>query len=354
MGAYIAEPGGHRDAVFGLARRAGSILMVRNPRVAKGRHTSLWDLPGGAVDAGESLPEALAREWREETGLDVDVGDLFLVGDGSKQRSGGPVLYTWRAFFFHATSGEEPQAGDGIDEVAWIPEAEVSTRLDAPYHEPLRAWFSGDARHYAPIRWVEAEDNDGRDSGVPRDLLILAAAAAVGDVDLLRAQTARALDGSETVARIEETLLQIVPYAGYPRAITAFGAVRALLGAPQDAGGGTEEDGPTIFERVYGDTTPTVRAGLESLHPQLAAWTLEHAYGGVLARAGVLTLLERELLAVSILTALGGLADPLLGHMRAAKRLGASADDVAAAVQVVPVSVGAGKREAARALLERL
>ena len=92
---------------------------------------------------------------------------------------------------------------------------------------------------------------------------------------------------------------------------------------------------------------------LTGLHPLLPTWTKEFAYGRVLSR-DALDLPTRELLGVAILTALGRCDDALLGHMRAAMRLGASMDAVAGAIAVVPASVGPGKRAAARALLTRL
>ncbi len=57
---------------------------------------------------------------------------------------------------------------------------------------------------------------------------------------------------------------------------------------------------------------------------------------------------------MALLTALGRADDALLGHMRAAVRLGASPHAVAGAIAVVPPSCGPGRRAAARALLARL
>ncbi|HET7221268.1 MAG TPA: NUDIX hydrolase [Vicinamibacterales bacterium] len=61
----------------GHAPELGVILVRRATEPLKGR----WSLPGGAVEAGETLEAAIRREVLEETGLDVRVGSVVDVFD---------------------------------------------------------------------------------------------------------------------------------------------------------------------------------------------------------------------------------------------------------------------------------
>lgn len=60
--------------VAALIFRGDAVLVQRRP--AGKRHALLWEFPGGKVEPGESEPEALARECREELGVDIAVGNL--------------------------------------------------------------------------------------------------------------------------------------------------------------------------------------------------------------------------------------------------------------------------------------
>ena len=68
----------------------GRVLLVQRAHdPLKGQ----WSLPGGAVEVGETLVEAVAREVLEETGLDVRVGPIVGVFDRLHRDGMGRVEY---------------------------------------------------------------------------------------------------------------------------------------------------------------------------------------------------------------------------------------------------------------------
>jgi 8-oxo-dGTP diphosphatase len=73
-----------RIGVFALIFDAGRVLLGHR------RDIDWWNLPGGGMEAGETVDEALCREVREETGLEVEVERL--VGVYSKPQKQEVVL----------------------------------------------------------------------------------------------------------------------------------------------------------------------------------------------------------------------------------------------------------------------
>lgn len=57
------------------------ILLVKNPR--KG-----WEYPGGIVEEGETVPQGLIREIKEESGVDVDIINIVGIYSNTKKKKG--------------------------------------------------------------------------------------------------------------------------------------------------------------------------------------------------------------------------------------------------------------------------
>ncbi len=76
-----------RATAFGLVVMEGKLACVRVTR-----ETPYHDLPGGAVESGETESQALVREFREETGLTVSpVARLAEAGQYFRKSDGSPV-----------------------------------------------------------------------------------------------------------------------------------------------------------------------------------------------------------------------------------------------------------------------
>jgi len=62
------------DVAAGLVFRSGRLLITQRP--PGGHLGGLWEFPGGKREADESFEQCLARELREELGIEVAVGEL--------------------------------------------------------------------------------------------------------------------------------------------------------------------------------------------------------------------------------------------------------------------------------------
>jgi 8-oxo-dGTP diphosphatase len=136
------SPAGDFLGAFAVIRRGERILMVGNERRIGGRAVRTWDLPGGRVEPGELLAEALRRELREETGLRLRGEPRFEFIQEGERIVAGVRQHAWRSFFFAAdVEPGEPQAGNEVLAVRWMDRAELLAELDAPYQDSFLLWL---------------------------------------------------------------------------------------------------------------------------------------------------------------------------------------------------------------------
>jgi ADP-ribose pyrophosphatase YjhB (NUDIX family) len=106
-----------KPSVEGLIVRgegsATEVLLGR--RGDLGGDETLWDIPGGFLNADDHLHDALRRECLREVGVEVEVGDL--LGVFEDVFLGAPIIsivYVCRII------GGEPRAADIVDDVRWF------------------------------------------------------------------------------------------------------------------------------------------------------------------------------------------------------------------------------------------
>lgn len=125
---------GPQVVVGAIVIHDGSLLMIRR---ANDPSKGLWTVPGGRVEPGEYLAQAVRREVLEETGVAVEVGELLgvleVVGEG----------WHYVIHDYLATIDGDPElaAADDALEARWVPLHDVPSLDCTPrFVETLTGW----------------------------------------------------------------------------------------------------------------------------------------------------------------------------------------------------------------------
>lgn len=106
-------------ACHALIQRDNEILLTqRGSEPGRG----LWSIPGGVVELGETLHEALKREVREETNFEIEVGELLGYNDNIIKDVQGRVHFHYVNIFFRAQAKQgEVRAASDVADARWVP-----------------------------------------------------------------------------------------------------------------------------------------------------------------------------------------------------------------------------------------
>jgi 8-oxo-dGTP diphosphatase len=110
--------------VGAIVMRGDSVLLVkRNKEPSKG----MWNIPGGLVEIGETVKDAVKREVMEECGVEIEPRELFEVVDAVNREDRGRVRFHYVIVdFLSEWRGGDLVAGSDVADAKWMPIGELA------------------------------------------------------------------------------------------------------------------------------------------------------------------------------------------------------------------------------------
>jgi ADP-ribose pyrophosphatase YjhB (NUDIX family) len=128
------EPRNPFCTVDAIIEVGSGIVLIRRRNPPLG-----WAIPGGFVDYGESLEDAILREAKEETGLDIELIRQFHTYSAPKR---DPRHHTISTVYVARASGK-PEAGDDAKEVRIFTKDTLPEDIAFDHRQILEDYFSG-------------------------------------------------------------------------------------------------------------------------------------------------------------------------------------------------------------------
>ena len=115
---------------------AGIVLNDNNEILMVKTHNQGWVFPGGQVEVGENIIDAVKREIREETGLDVEVGEVFCIASNTGKYPGyngvKEIPTKLMLDFICKATGGVPRPSEENSESMYVPKDKVLDMVKAP------------------------------------------------------------------------------------------------------------------------------------------------------------------------------------------------------------------------------
>jgi len=187
-------------------------------------------------------------------------------------------------------------------------------------------------------------------------LATIAALEAKGDVKNLVPAINAGLDDGLTVNQIKEALSQLYAYTGFPRSLNALGVLQQVVADREKLGRATEvgpdaaplpDDYDALKQGTEVQTRLTGQPFDYQFAPQTDYYLKAHLFGDIFART-TLTEPEREIVTVSAISSLEGCEPQLIAHVRGARNMGVTDDEIHAIPGVLENTVGATEAWRAR------
>lgn len=201
-----------------------------------------------------------------------------------------------------------------------------------------------------------------------QSLAVIAALTANGDLIHLVPALHNGLDAGLTVNEIKEAIVHLYAYCGFPRSIRGLQTFMEVLDARKAKGIGDvqgKEASPVNShdnkydrgKKVLGELTRMPQdgplTGYAAFAPVIDTFLKEHLFADIFER-DVLSYAQRELVTISVLSAIGGVEPMLRGHFSICLNVGITPQQLEHFIAVMEKAAGTEKANAAKAVLSQV
>lgn len=205
-------------------------------------------------------------------------------------------------------------------------------------------------------------------SNQEKSIIAISALTAQGKITELKTELNSGLDAGLTVNEIKEILIHTYAYCGFPRSIRGLQTFMQVIDDRKSKGivdpAGREaspvagdvnkyDRGKKILGDLSGAPQPSKLSGYSAFAPTIDTFLKEHLFADIFER-DVLTYAQRELVTISVISAIGDAEPMLKSHLNISLHVGWSIAQLKQFVVVVTPLVGKTKAKAARAVLDDL
>lgn len=198
-----------------------------------------------------------------------------------------------------------------------------------------------------------------------QSIISIAAYTAKGDLIKLKPELNSGLDAGLTVNQIKEVLVHLYAYCGFPRSIRGLQTFMEVLNERKAKGINDElgaeaspiQEDKSKYERgkeVLGELTKTPQngalTGYSAFAPVIDTFLKEHLFSDIFER-DVLTYTERELVTISVLSAIGGAEPMLRSHLNICLNVGLTSLQLQQFVSVIKSTIGEKEANDAQTVL---
>lgn len=205
-------------------------------------------------------------------------------------------------------------------------------------------------------------------SAKEKSIITIASLTAKGDLKKLKTELNKGLEAGLTVNEIKEVLVHTYAYCGFPRSIRGLQTFMEVLNERKAKGiidelgkeaslikedGNKYERGKNILEQLTKTPQSNTLTGYSAFAPIIDTFLKEHLFAAIFER-DVLTFTQRELVTISVISAIGEAEPMLKSHLSIAINVGASAEQLKEFITIIKPFIGKKKTKAAKEVVNEV